>query len=243
MRSVHQSIERSNKADRTSGTVSAVQERFLQLQQVFLLPRFESQRIDGVALITPAFQIMPVKILVREQQETSFSGQHGPRIVVVVLVVRVLVAVVGVEVPRVVWIGRVLRTRPRTAHGPPTFGCQPDSAVATAPVGNPSRVSRPVSSCPETRAGRAHNDATRHASAAHCGGIQAPLPTTSWRILRRIATCFRLAPARRRRCRILIHTFDPPLVLSANPDHPLDRMLVRLKTLERLDFLGQSQNH
>ena len=37
---------------------------------------------------------------------------HGPREVVVVLVVRVLVTVVEVEVPRVVGIRRKLRTRP-----------------------------------------------------------------------------------------------------------------------------------
>ena len=45
-------------------------------------------------------------------QAPSFSRANSPCVELVVLIVVVLVAIVGIEVPRVVWIGRVLTTRP-----------------------------------------------------------------------------------------------------------------------------------
>jgi hypothetical protein len=43
---------------------------------------------------------------------STFAGANGPGIELVVLIVVVLVAIVGIEVPSIARTGRVLRTRP-----------------------------------------------------------------------------------------------------------------------------------
>lgn len=101
-----------HKTDGTSGRVAVIHQGVPQRQLAFFLPGFEAQRVQGMALVAPALQIVPVQIVQGKQQGASFSGAHGPRVVFVVLVVVVLVAIVGVEVPRVVGIGRVLGTGP-----------------------------------------------------------------------------------------------------------------------------------
>jgi hypothetical protein len=101
-----------DKTDRTSGRVGVIDQGVPQRQQAFFLPGFEAQRVQGIALVAPALQVMPVQIFQGKQQGASFSGAHGPRVVFVVLIVVVLVAVIGVEVPRVMGIRRVLGTGP-----------------------------------------------------------------------------------------------------------------------------------
>ena len=84
----------------------------LKLQQVQLLPGLKTQGVVGVPLVPSALQIVPMEVLKRKQQGKSLSGTNAPGIELIVLIVVVLVAVVGIEVPRVVGIGRILRTRP-----------------------------------------------------------------------------------------------------------------------------------
>ena len=47
------------EADRTAGAVSALLQRFLQVDQVLFLLDLEAQGVDGVALVAPAVVIPP----------------------------------------------------------------------------------------------------------------------------------------------------------------------------------------
>ncbi len=149
------------KADRTGRAVAVILQLRLKLQQVQLLPRLEAQGVVGVPLVPPAVEIVPVEVLKRKQQGKSLSGTNGPGIERIVLIGVALVTVVGIEVPRVVGIGRILGTRPvrvglHFTH--PLSGVIQDY---TPPAGNPKRVSRPVSPClPIRQAGWAHSDIT-----------------------------------------------------------------------------------
>ena len=101
-----------DKADRTGWTIGATVKLIFQRQEVLFLTRLKAEGVYGVPLVLSAKKILPVNILKGEHKRGSFSGTNSPRVVVVVLIVVVLVAVVEIEVPRIVWIGAILRTRP-----------------------------------------------------------------------------------------------------------------------------------
>jgi hypothetical protein len=100
------------KADRTSGAVGAGCQFFPDDLEVLLLTVFKGKSACGISLVPSAEEILTVDVLRGEQHVETLSGTICQTEVVVVLVVDVLVAVVGVEVPGVARRSRILRARP-----------------------------------------------------------------------------------------------------------------------------------
>jgi len=109
---------------RTGRLVTALNQRVPQGQQVQLLPCFKAHGVDRVALVATAGDVLLMQVRQRKQwairHGASSSGAHSHGIQTIVLIVVVLVSIVGIEVPRVTRIGRVLRT------GPIVVGLQPN---------------------------------------------------------------------------------------------------------------------
>jgi len=100
-----------NKTDRTGG---AGIQLLLEGNQILFLVRLKAEGIQGVPFALPAVEILPVNVFKREQQGGSSSGANRQRVVV-------LVAVVEIEVPCVVCIKRILRTRPVVVGQHPVY--------------------------------------------------------------------------------------------------------------------------
>ena len=145
-----------NEADRTTGPVAPAVELVHQFEQRLLLARLEPERIDGVALVAPAPHIAPVQFGVTHRHGQSFSGANRHGIQAIVLIGVVLVAVVRVEVPRVVGIWRIRRTRPvrvRLQLAQPLHGALPPTGWESA-LGPYPALYRHT----RFRVGWAHND-------------------------------------------------------------------------------------
>ena len=166
----------NKKTDRTTWLVITRDQCLLQVQQVQLLARLKAQGVGRVALVLAAGDVLLVKVLQREQGHgASSSGAYSHRVQLVVLVVGILVAIVGIEVPRVIGIGRVLRTGPVVVGlhtSPPTSPTQGKTMQCGATGCGPRcRVPQPESICLrcELQAGWTHDDETGHA-----GGVGRP---------------------------------------------------------------------
>ena len=62
------------KTDRTSGGVGMRDQCVAKLEEVFFLPGLEAQRVQAIALVSPAGNVLPMKIGKAEQ----FRSDHYP---------------------------------------------------------------------------------------------------------------------------------------------------------------------